>query len=108
MTPTPTRSLHEAVAEELDGVRRRSLDLLAPLSDEDQLAQHSPLMSPLVWDLAHVGHYEELWLLRAVARGWARSEYTHTVVLCSSFWLQSISTLPPRRLLVMRETTSSG
>src|SRR5919199_1693504 len=25
-------------------------------------------MSPLVWDLAHVGHYEELWLLRAVAR----------------------------------------
>ena len=32
------------------------------------MAQHSPLMSPLVWDLAHVGHYEELWLLRAVAR----------------------------------------
>ena len=25
-------------------------------------------MSPLVWDLAHVGHFEELWLLRAVAR----------------------------------------
>ena len=21
-------------------------------------------MSPLVWDLAHIGHYEELWLLR--------------------------------------------
>ena len=26
--------------------------------------QVSPLMSPLVWDLAHIGHYEELWLLR--------------------------------------------
>jgi len=60
--------LKEMLASELDGVRRRSLDLLAPLSDADQLAQHSPLMSPLVWDLAHVGHYEELWLLRAVAR----------------------------------------
>jgi hypothetical protein len=23
-------------------------------------------MSPLVWDLAHVGQQEELWLLRAV------------------------------------------
>ena len=24
-------------------------------------------MSPLVWDLAHIGHYEELWLLRKLA-----------------------------------------
>src|SRR5205085_753076 len=31
-------------------------------------AQVSPIMSPLVWDLAHVGNYEELWLLRAVTR----------------------------------------
>ena len=60
--------LKEGLADALAGARRRSLDLLDPLSDEDQLAQHSALMSPLVWDLAHVGHYEELWLLRAVAR----------------------------------------
>src|SRR6184192_2584285 len=60
--------LKQALADALDGARQRSLGLLDPLSDEDQLAQHSPLMSPLVWDLAHVGHYEELWLLRAVAR----------------------------------------
>jgi gamma-glutamyl hercynylcysteine S-oxide synthase len=60
--------LKQGLADALDGARRRSLDLLDPLSEEDQLAQHSPLMSPLVWDLAHVGHYEELWLLRAVAR----------------------------------------
>ena len=60
--------LKQVVARELDAVRRRSLGLLGPLSDEDQTAQHSPLMSPLVWDLAHVGHYEELWLLRGVAR----------------------------------------
>src|SRR5687767_10807230 len=60
--------LKEGLAGALDAARRRSLDLLEPLSEADQLAQHSPLMSPLVWDLAHVGHYEELWLLRAVAR----------------------------------------
>jgi iron(II)-dependent oxidoreductase len=60
--------LKQTLADALDGARQRSLGLLDPLSDEDQLAQHSPLMSPLVWDLAHVGHYEELWLLRAVAR----------------------------------------
>jgi gamma-glutamyl hercynylcysteine S-oxide synthase len=60
--------LKEGLAGALEAARRRSLDLLEPLSDEDQVVQHSPLMSPLVWDLAHVGHYEELWLLRAVAR----------------------------------------
>jgi iron(II)-dependent oxidoreductase len=37
------------------------------LDDGELLAPHSPLMSPLVWDLAHVGNYEELWLLRAAA-----------------------------------------
>src|SRR5206468_9015198 len=57
----------EAVARELEAVRRRSLDLLEPVSEPDQVRQHSPLMSPLVWDLAHVGNYEEQWLLRAVA-----------------------------------------
>ena len=35
---------------------------------DDQRAQVSPLMSPLVWDLAHIGNYEELWLLREPRR----------------------------------------
>jgi len=60
--------LKQGLADALAGARARSLGLLDPLPDADQRAQHSPLMSPLVWDLAHVGHYEELWLLRAVAR----------------------------------------
>src|SRR6266487_3645512 len=56
----------EIVARELEAVRRRSLDLLDPVPEPDQVRQHSPLMSPLVWDLAHVGNYEEQWLLRAL------------------------------------------
>jgi len=59
--------LKEQIATELDSARRRSLALLEPVSDDDLLRQHSPLMSPLVWDLAHVGNYEEQWLLGAVA-----------------------------------------
>jgi gamma-glutamyl hercynylcysteine S-oxide synthase len=54
----------EQIAAELEGARARSLALLAPLTEAQQTAQHSSLMSPLAWDLAHVGHYEELWLLR--------------------------------------------
>ena len=38
----------------------------------------------------------------------ARNEYTLTVVLCSSFWLQSMKTLPLRRSLVITDTTSFG
>ena len=38
----------------------------------------------------------------------ARNEYTATVVLCSSFWLQSTRTFPVRTCFFMSETTSSG
>ena len=57
----------ERVAAELEAVRERSLELLAPIPEHDLRRQVSAIMSPLVWDLAHVGNYEELWLLRAVA-----------------------------------------
>ena len=59
--------LKSVLAAQLEAARSRTLELLAPLSDEDLVRQHSPLMSPLVWDLAHTGHFEELWLLRRVA-----------------------------------------
>src|SRR6266851_9901067 len=52
-----------AIAAELERARARTEELLAPLSDEQLLRQVSPLMSPLVWDFAHIGHFEELWLL---------------------------------------------
>ncbi|MDE3720008.1 ergothioneine biosynthesis protein EgtB [Nocardiopsis sp. N85] len=58
----------ERIAAELDHGRRRSNGLTLDVLDEEELlAQHSPLMSPLVWDLAHIGNYEEQWLLRAAA-----------------------------------------
>jgi gamma-glutamyl hercynylcysteine S-oxide synthase len=53
----------ELVAE-LERARARTEALLEPLSDEQLTRQVSPLQSPLVWDLAHIGYFEELWLLR--------------------------------------------
>jgi gamma-glutamyl hercynylcysteine S-oxide synthase len=50
----------------LEHARQRTEALLEPLSDEQLTRQLSPLQSPLVWDLAHIGHFEELWLLRRV------------------------------------------
>src|SRR5437868_9616293 len=61
-------ALKELIAGELGAVRDRSLGLTTDvLADADLIAQVSPLMSPLVWDLAHIGNYVELWLLRAAA-----------------------------------------
>jgi iron(II)-dependent oxidoreductase len=60
--------LRHRIRHELEQARARSVALLAPVSDEDQVRQLSPLMSPLVWDLAHIGHFEELWLRRELRR----------------------------------------
>jgi iron(II)-dependent oxidoreductase len=49
--------------------------LLEPLSDEQLTQEVSPLQSPLVWDLAHIAHFEELWLLRRSGGGDATSSW---------------------------------
>lgn len=51
---------------ELEAARARTLIMLAGLPEPELVRQHSPLMSPLVWDVAHVANYEEQWLLRAL------------------------------------------
>ncbi len=53
-----------ATARNLEEARSRTLLLLSPVSDQDLRAQHDPLMSPLLWDLGHIAHFEELWLTR--------------------------------------------
>jgi gamma-glutamyl hercynylcysteine S-oxide synthase len=59
-------SLRRRVAALLERSRARSSALTDAVDEADLVAQHSPLMSPLVWDLAHIGSQEELWLVRDV------------------------------------------
>ena len=61
-----TERLRTRVATELERTRERTALLTSTVDDDDLVRQHSPLMSPLVWDLAHVGNQEELWLVRDV------------------------------------------
>lgn len=56
--------LKERLFAGLRATRRRTLDLVAPLSEAGLRAQHSPLMSPIVWDLCHIAEFEHLWLGR--------------------------------------------
>ncbi|WP_104131253.1 ergothioneine biosynthesis protein EgtB [Cryobacterium sp. M91] len=55
------------IADALERSRNRT-HALTECDEEDLLKQHSALMSPLVWDLAHVGSQEELWLVRDVGK----------------------------------------
>lgn len=59
-------ALRSRIADQLERARSRTAELSDAVDDGDLVKQHSPLMSPLVWDLAHVGNQEELWLVRDV------------------------------------------
>jgi gamma-glutamyl hercynylcysteine S-oxide synthase len=61
-----TPSSKEAIAERLAEARRRTLELLAPLDDEQLNRVYSPILSPLAWDLGHIANFEELWLVQTV------------------------------------------
>ena len=58
----PARLLSTDVRELLVDARRRTLALVARVSDDDLDRVHDPLMSPLVWDLGHIAAFEDLWL----------------------------------------------
>lgn len=47
----------------LGEVRDRTMSLVSHLSVDDLAKVHSQIMSPLMWDLAHIAAYEDLWLV---------------------------------------------
>ncbi len=65
-------ALRDHVAAELSRTRARSEALTGAVDDTELVRQHSPIMSPLIWDFAHIGNQEELWLVRDVGGPRAR------------------------------------
>ncbi|HLJ03991.1 MAG TPA: ergothioneine biosynthesis protein EgtB [Solirubrobacteraceae bacterium] len=51
------------IVQALEEARERTLHLVGALSDDELTSVHSPLMSPLVWDLGHIAAFEDLWLV---------------------------------------------
>ena len=60
--PITSADRRAAIAGLMAEARERTLMLVDGLSDEDLHRQHDPLMSPILWDLGHIAHFEELWL----------------------------------------------
>jgi gamma-glutamyl hercynylcysteine S-oxide synthase len=57
-TPSP----EELVLVALEQARAGTLALVSHLDDDQLTRVHSPIMSPLAWDLGHIAAYEDLWL----------------------------------------------
>ena len=54
------------MARRLEEARRHTLKLIEPLSDEQLNRVYDPILSPLIWDLGHIGNFEELWLVQRI------------------------------------------
>jgi iron(II)-dependent oxidoreductase len=65
--------LNDQLAALLTEARARTLSIIAPYADAVLTRQHDPLMSPLIWDVAHVANYEDLWLVRALGGATTRA-----------------------------------
>ena len=64
-----TAGRESSAGTHLAAARARTLELIEPLGDEQLTAQHSPIMSPIVWDLGHIANFEEQWSIRALDPG---------------------------------------
>ncbi len=53
----------QTAIDRLQEARERTLELVAPFSDEELERVHSTLLSPLVWDLGHIAAFEDLWIV---------------------------------------------
>lgn len=66
--PHPFRLEPEEALAALQAVREQTLALVGHLSEAQLSEVLSPIMSPLVWDLAHIAAYEDLWLVHRHGR----------------------------------------
>jgi iron(II)-dependent oxidoreductase len=58
------------LVEALREIRERTLELVADLGDEQMLGPRLAIVNPPLWEIGHVGYFQELWVLRH-ARGLA-------------------------------------
>jgi len=85
-----------ALAETYATVRRRSLQLSAPLTPEDMMVQSCADASPAKWHLAHTTWFFETFILREFVRGY-RPFHPDFVWLFNSYY-NAVSAQPEKKL----------
>ncbi len=62
--PSPPAPPAATLAAWVDDARRRTLDLVADLRDEQLLGPRLDTINPLLWEIGHVAWFQEKWVLR--------------------------------------------
>src|SRR5438093_3947790 len=57
----------KTLAEWVVDARQRTFTLVADLNDEQLLGPRLPTVNPLLWEIGHVGWFQERWALRHAA-----------------------------------------
>ncbi|HWT65280.1 MAG TPA: ergothioneine biosynthesis protein EgtB [Terracidiphilus sp.] len=92
---TPSASVLDLAAR-FRTVRKRTLDLVAPLTPEDMMVQSSPEASPAKWHLAHTAWFFDSFILRDFEPGY-RPFHADFHWLFNSYY-QSFAAFPEKRL----------
>jgi ergothioneine biosynthesis protein EgtB len=97
-TKSPPPWLAAMLVASVKDARRRTLDLIEDLTDEQLLGPALAIINPLLWEIGHVAWFQERWILRH-ALGWspidprADSLYDSSAVAHDTRWDLP---LPPR------------
>jgi len=62
--PERVRAHVSELAEWVADARRRTLELVADLSDEQMMGPRLPIVNPLLWEIGHTAWFQEKWVLR--------------------------------------------
>jgi len=57
-------TVSEDLVRDVIDARRRTLDLVADLDDEQLRGPHLAIVNPLLWEIGHVAWFQEYWILR--------------------------------------------
>src|SRR5688500_19521203 len=58
----------ESLSEIIMDARQRTLDLVADLTDEEMRGPQLRIVNPPLWEIGHVGWFQEYWVLRNVRK----------------------------------------
>ncbi|MFZ0743445.1 MAG: ergothioneine biosynthesis protein EgtB, partial [Terracidiphilus sp.] len=96
MSATASSIAKVDIAARFSTTRRRSLDLVGPLTPEDMMVQSSPESSPAKWHLAHTAWFFESFILREMLPGYKLFN-TDFQWLFNSYY-RSFADFPEKRL----------
>src|SRR3974390_3316325 len=68
-TAHPIANDAERMLAAMERAHKQTLPVVSGCSEDQLRRVHSPIMSPLVWDLAHIAAYEDLWIAHRHGRG---------------------------------------